>query len=672
MKYIGVIGKSSLAQKYFKLLSLSVSLKMIVGRPNTNDFTTFHMQKHPLNDSPKELLLQNLDYIFICDDSKELETQIQSLTLHTNVKVLTKEILDIIFPLLNTGTRQIQNLELILNNIGDGLIVVNDQEQIQFMNQAASEIVEVERSFAQNKPIKQVIKNTRLPKVLQSQQKEVNQKFPLENNKVIVTTRVPLINELNHLVGAFAIFKDSHEVLKLAEENTDLTEIKTMLEAIIHSSEEAISVVDEYGNGLMINPAYTRITGLTEKEVINQPATVDISEGESMHFHVLKTRRPVRGAKMRVGPHKKEVLVNVAPIIVEGKLKGSVAVIHDMSEIKELTFELKKAKQMIRNLEATYTFSDIIGDSPEMMIAIEQAKIGAKTPATVLLRGDSGTGKELFAHAIHNESERKYNKFIRVNCAALAESVLESELFGYEEGAFTGAKAGGKKGLFEEANMGSIFLDEIGELSLQMQAKLLRVLQEKEILRVGGTTPIPIDVRIITATNINLERAITNKEFREDLYYRLNRLPIYIPSLQERIDDLAGLTDHMIAKVNQVYGRNVTSISEEALQILRHYPWPGNVRELENVISRAVIFMDVTEGEIKSHHLPDLQPKKELVHHPVQMEDTQGLQAATENFEKGFIQRIYKENKYNKTETAKQLQISIRNLYYKLEKYKLE
>src|SRR5690606_14521012 len=229
-------------------------------------------------------------------------------------------------------------------------------------------------------------------------------------------------------------------------------------------------------------------------------------------------------------------IVNVAPIIVAGKLKGSVAVIHDLSEIQELTTELKKAKQIIRNLEASYTFDDIIGNSPEMMIAIEQAKIGAKTPATVLLRGDSGTGKELFAHAIHNESDRKNNKFIRVNCAAIAESILESELFGYEEGAFSGAKHGGKKGLFEEANLGSIFLDEIGELSLSMQAKLLRVLQENEIVRVGGTKPISIDVRIIAATNVNLEKAIENHSFRKDLYYRLTRLPIYIPPLKERME----------------------------------------------------------------------------------------------------------------------------------------
>ena len=189
------------------------------------------------------------------------------------------------------------------------------------------------------------------------------------------------------------------------------------------------------------------------------------------------------------------MIVNGAPVIVNGKLKGSIAVIRDVSEIQALSRELHKARQIIRTLEAKYTFEDIIGISTEMTTAIGQAKLAAKTPATILLRGESGTGKEMFAHAIHDESERKYNKFIRVNCAALSESLLESELFGYEEGAFSGAKRGGKKGLFEEAQNGSIFLDEIGDLPLNTQVKLLRVLQENEITRVGGTKPISLNVR---------------------------------------------------------------------------------------------------------------------------------------------------------------------------------
>src|SRR5690625_4286242 len=486
------------------------------------------------------------------------------------------------------------------------MIVINDQGIVQFVNKRAEAIVGHSKVQFEQKNIKDIITKTRLPHVLHSREKEINQKLLLESGKNIITTQMPIINAADKLIGAFAVFKDITEVVNLAEENTDLKEIKTMLEAIIHSSEEAISVVDENGIGLMVNPAYTRITGFKEIEIIGKPAATDISEGESMHMKVLQTRRPVRGVRMKVGPGKKDVIVNVAPIIVDGKIKGSIGVLHDVTEIQALTSELKRARQIIRNLEAKYTFDDVIGSSAEMKLALEQAKVGARTPATVLLRGDSGTGKELFAHAIHNESDRKHNKFIRVNCAAIAETLLESELFGYEGGAFSGAKHGGKKGLFEEANHGSIFLDEIGELSLNMQAKLLRVLQENEIVRVGGTNPISINVRVITATNVNLEKAIMNKTFREDLYYRLTRLPIYIPSLQERLEDLPELTEHIILKLNQDYGRKIHHISKEALLKLTSYHWPGNIRELENVIGRAMIYMDINEETIEKHHLPEL------------------------------------------------------------------
>ncbi|HLR66403.1 sigma-54 interaction domain-containing protein [Virgibacillus alimentarius] len=466
------------------------------------------------------------------------------------------------------------------------------------------------------------------------------------------------------------------QVIHLKEENTDLKKIKTMLEAIIHSSEEAISVVDENGTGLMVNPAYTKITGLTEKEIIGKPASTDISEGESMHFKVLKTRQPVRGVRMKVGPNKRSVLVNVAPVIVNGKIKGSIGVLHDISEIQILTSELKRAQKIIRNLEAKYTFDDIIGSSPEMKLAIEQAKVGARTPATVLLRGESGTGKELFAHAIHHESVRKHNKFIRVNCAAIAETLLESELFGYEDGAFSGAKSGGKKGLFEEANNGSIFLDEIGELSLNMQTKLLRFLQENEIIRVGGTKPIQINVRVIAATNTNLEKAIMDKTFREDLYYRLNRLPIFIPSLRERLDDLPDLIYHTIEKLNLEYGRNVRSISDKALHNLKQHRWDGNIRELENIIGRAMIYMGMNEERIKTKHIFDyvnlLSKTKDPIDSQVSSIDRLSLQQATEQFEKDFIASAYRRNNFNKTKTASALKISIRNLYYKIKKYNIE
>ncbi|MGG5255124.1 sigma 54-interacting transcriptional regulator [Neobacillus sp. SM06] len=566
--------------------------------------------------------------------------------------------------------------DLIFNSTDDGMVVINEKGTIILFNTRAEEMMGIPKAVAIGKYVSDVIPTSRLPYILRSRRTEANQEMILENGRKIITTRIPIIEQNGTLIGAFAVFKDITEVVKLAEEMTDLKEIKTMLQAIIQSSDDAISVVNENGQGILINPAYTRLTGLSEEQVIGKPASADIYEGESMHMKVLQTRRAVRGVPMRVGPKKREVIVNVAPIIVKGKLKGSVGVIHDMSELKSLNRELHRARQIIRTLEAKYTFEDIIGQSEEMVIAIEQAKLGAKTPATVLLRGESGTGKELFAHAIHNASDRKYNKFIRVNCAAISESLLESELFGYEEGAFSGALRGGKTGLFEEANNGSIFLDEIGELSSGTQAKLLRVLQENEILRVGGTKAIPINVRVIAATNVNLEKEIAKGTFREDLYYRLNRMPIQIPPLRKRKEEIPLLCERLIQKINQDYGRNVEGISEAALKQLLVYDWPGNVRELENILGRAMIFMNYGETLIDVQHLPELKNKQiEIRTYEAGIETIakdKPLSEMLDQYEARIIQQTLSKLNGNKSLTAKTLGLSVRNLYYKLEKYKLE
>lgn len=347
--------------------------------------------------------------------------------------------------------------DLIFDSIHDGMIIVDKTGRITMFNAAAEKITGIRKQEALNRPVEEVIPASKLPKTIRTKQKTLNEQLVFPSGKKVVTTRIPIIEETGTCLGAFSVFKDITELAELASEITNLKEIQTMLEAIIHSSNDAISVVDENGNGILINPAYTRLTGLTEKDVIGQPATIDISEGESMHLHVLKTKKPVRGVRMKVGPHRREVVVNVAPIIVDNQLRGSVGIIHDLSEIQSLTHELEMARERIRTLEAKYTFDDIIGQSEGMVVAKEQAKIGARTPATVLLRGESGTGKELFAHAIHNESNRRFNKFIRVNCAALPETLLESELFGYEEGAFSGAKKGGKKDYLRRPITGASF-----------------------------------------------------------------------------------------------------------------------------------------------------------------------------------------------------------------------
>lgn len=627
-------------------------------------------------------LKENIDIIIELTGDEQVFQELRNakgkktVLIPGSVAFLLAQLLEEKEELIHKHQHQSYQQELIFNATSDGMLVIDAKGFIILFNRRAEEMIGVKKEQALGKDVVSVIPESRLPLILQTKRTETNQEMVLGNGRKIITTRIPIIEENGRLIGAFAIFKDITEVVNLAEEITDLKEIQTMLQAIIHSSDDAISVVDEHGRGILINPAYTRLTGLTQEQVIGHPATADISEGESMHMKVLQTRRPVRGVPMRVGANKREVIVNVAPIIVKGKLKGSVGVIHDMSEIKSLNRELNRARQIIRTLEAKYTFEDIIGQSEEMMLAVEQAKLGAKTPATVLLRGESGTGKELFAHAIHNASDRKYNKFIRVNCAAISETLLESELFGYEEGAFSGARRGGKRGLFEEANNGSIFLDEIGELSANTQAKLLRVLQENEITRVGGTKPIPINVRVIAATNVNLEKGIAKGSFREDLYYRLNRMPIHIPPLRKRKEEIPLLCERLIHKINRDYGRNVEGVAQTALHKLMQYDWPGNVRELENILGRAMIFMNYYDTHINVQHLPELLPKKTVIE-PSQSEKSpvpsdRSLTEMVEEYEAEIIQQTLRRLNGNKTLTAKTLGLSVRNLYYKLDKYKLE
>ncbi|MEW6724372.1 MAG: sigma 54-interacting transcriptional regulator [Bacillota bacterium] len=564
--------------------------------------------------------------------------------------------------------RETREKETVINSTHDGMIAVNERGEVTIFNAAAERLTGLAAAQALGRSVQEVIPNTRLPQILRTGRSELNQRQEM-GQVTIVTNRVPVRDESGRIIGAVAVFRDIGEIEALAEEITNLKRIKLMLEAIIKSTQDAISVVDENGRGLLINAAYTRLTGLSEADIIGKPATVDIAEGESMHLKVLKTRRPVRNVRMKVGPGRRDVVVHVAPILVDGELKGSVGVIHDLSEMARLTEELDRAKRLIRRLEAKYTFDDIVGQSPSILAAVEHARRAADTPATVLLRGESGTGKELFAHAIHNASARRSGQFIRVNCAALTDTLLESELFGYVEGAFTGARKGGHRGLFEEASGGTIFLDEIGEISQRLQAKLLRVLQEKEIIRVGDNKPISVDVRVIAATNVHLELAIERGTFREDLYYRLNVVPIFVPPLRHRPEDLSALVEHLLRKYNQEYGRSVEAVSPGTMEQLAAYHWPGNIRELENVISRAVINLRFNETTVTEHHLPPLGRRGEVAAAaPVPAEDGRPLAQLLAERERQIIVSALKATGGNKTEAARRLGISTRSLYYKLER----
>jgi Nif-specific regulatory protein len=318
-----------------------------------------------------------------------------------------------------------------------------------------------------------------------------------------------------------------------------------------------------------------------------------------------------------------------------------------------------------QELKEKHDFSHIVGTSNPMKQVYDQVSQVARSNATVLLRGESGTGKEMIANAIHYNSLRSKRPLVKINCAALPETLIESELFGHEKGAFTGAERF-KKGRFEMAEGGTLFLDEIGDLPLQTQIKLLRVLQEREFERLGGTETIKTNIRLITATNKNLEEAIAKGELREDLYYRLNVFTIFLPPLRERKSDILLLAEHFLEKYEQEHGKRIRRISTPAIDMLMAYHFPGNVRELENAIERAVLVCD--SNVIHSHHLPPTLQTAEVSGTVTNLT----LKSAVEAFERGLIQDTLKSTKGNIAKAARQLDSTERILAYKIRNYGID
>ncbi|SDE04729.1 sigma-54 interaction domain-containing protein [Sporomusa acidovorans] len=343
---------------------------------------------------------------------------------------------------------------------------------------------------------------------------------------------------------------------------------------------------------------------------------------------------------------------------------------------ENITHRHQKLYEKVKNLQQTrYTFEDIIGNSESLAKTKSIARFVAGGISSILLSGETGTGKELFAQSIHHASERCNRPFVALNCGAMPASLIESNLFGYEEGAFTGAQKGGRAGAFEQANGGTIFLDEISEMELNLQTRLLRVLQEKEVVRIGGFKVKQVDVRIIASTNKNLNELIAAGKFRQDLYYRLNVVQIKIPPLRERQSDVVLLAKHFINQFNRVFGKKVKNIEEKALQILQNHSWPGNVRELQNCIEHAMNMVETNEV-LACNHLPaylfqSAQPATET---PVIEFCPRGLTLteALRNTEKMIIKTALERAKHKKTIAAKLLGISTVTLWRKLSEYGLE
>ena len=380
----------------------------------------------------------------------------------------------------------------------------------------------------------------------------------------------------------------------------------------------------------------------------------------------IKERRKTVGALSITYPYKQNrnyedsvQLLTIVTSMIAQSLRLAQLVEQERAQLQDENALLK------RELQQKYDFRNIVGTSKEMRDVYEQIAQVAPSGATVLIRGESGTGKELVAHAIHYNSPRSSKPFVKVNCAALPESLIESELFGHEKGAFTGAVAR-KRGRFELAEGGTLFLDEIGDLSPAMQVKLLRALQEREFERVGGTETIKVNVRLITATNVDLEQAVSDGRFRSDLYYRLNVFSIYLPPLRERKTDILLLADHFLEKYGRQNGKRIKRISTPAIDMLMSYHWPGNVRELENVVERATL---VCEGNvIHGYHLPPTLQTAEGSGTVTKM----SLDQAVGSFEKDLIQDALKTARGNRARAARLLDTTERILGYKVRKYEID
>lgn len=436
----------------------------------------------------------------------------------------------------------------------------------------------------------------------------INENFSAEKAWEYPVSSIPVVNDEGQLVGILTrtnlvkgYYRDLQAVKKLNKE----------LEAIIESSYDGFYITDGNAVTLRINSAYTRITGIKPEEVIGRSMYELVDKGlysESVTLRVLKEKKPV--TIMHDVKTGKRLLITGNPVFNEnGQIVRVVTNARDITELINLKKKLEESQELTQryHLELQQLrkqqkdIGEIVVKSPEMKKVVEMAAKVSDVDSTVLISGESGVGKEIIAKIIHNTGKRNSGPFIKVNCAAIPDTLLESELFGYEQGSFTGARRDGKPGMFELAQNGTIFLDEVGELPLHLQPKLLRVIQDKEIIRLGGSRPIKLDVRIIAATNKDLAKMVEEGKFREDLYYRLNVVPIFILPLRERKSDIFPLIMHFLNKFNQKYGLN-KKLATDTVDLLTEYSWPGNVRELENVVERLVV--TVNEDIIKPHHLP--------------------------------------------------------------------
>lgn len=433
----------------------------------------------------------------------------------------------------------------------------------------------------------------------------------------------------------------------------------------------AVLIVDKANQVIYINKTYLRILGLSAEKVLGKqmlsitPATRTVK--------VISSGKAITAYNWNINGY--QMIACAVPLFNETEIVGcfaysiSLNIWDSKALVEKLLSEINMLKEEVyKSHTAQYNFEDIVGkDKRFMHTKLLAEQVAHQIQTKVLITGETGTGKELFAHAIHNASARSLYPFVRVNCAAIPETLLEAELFGYEDGAFTGAKKGGKLGKFELANHGTIFLDEIGEMPLSMQSKLLVVLQEREIERLGGNRAIKLDVRVVSATHRNLQSMVEKGLFREDLYYRLNVVQVEVPALRQRKDDIRLLAEYLLGKLNQRLATAISGISKDAIEMLKQHAWPGNVRELENVMERAMslAYMEKT-NQLDLKHFTSIK-KLSTTYSPGQ----KTLKILTQEFEQKVIAQVLEETGSNKVQATELLGIDLSSLYRKLKSHEI-
>lgn len=482
---------------------------------------------------------------------------------------------------------------------------------------------------------------------------------------------------LENNIGRLIVIKEGKVVGVVRQEHIrdfyymKIEEISKIIKSAIDYIHEAVCIIDNKGTVIVWNTNAEKLYNLPKEKILGEPLYKFFPN--AIDIEVLKTMKTVenRYHEPRKGTH---IVISAAPIILDNKLMGVISTDKDVSEMREISDKLKEATKQVdflkKELEkiSNRESSAIIGKSKIIQQKIEIAELAAKSNAPILILGESGTGKEIFAKYIHKASGLK-GEFVPVNCSAVPKELFESEFFGYEEGAFTGARKSGKAGYFELANNGSLFLDEIGDLPMDMQSKLLRVLQEKTVRRLGSEQDIEVNVRIISATNRDLEELVRKNKFRMDLYYRLNVIKIELPPLRERKEDIILFIKSFLEELNEEYDKNIKGIETAAVNVLSTYKWKGNVRELRNVIEQMVVLCRddiITKDMVPKYIIAEVEKGTEIDKFK---KENIGLREMLFNYEKLLINKALEDSKGNITEAAKILKIPRSTLHYKIDNY---